>query len=521
MAASNLDPVSDPEPRAAIEMRGINKRFPLVIANEQVDFSVRWGEVHALVGENGAGKSTLMKILYGLYSADSGEISVDGKPAHIREPRDAILAGIGMIHQHFMLVETLTVAENVVLGSEPMRGVTIDFNRARAEVDRLASQYGLDVRANTLVGELSVGQQQRVEILKTLYRGAKIMIMDEPTAVLTPQESHELFKVLRGFAAAGNAIVFISHKLQEVMEVSDRVTVMRDGRRVGTVETAETSPAELARMMVGREILFRVRKTEATPGDTALKVTDLVLQNETHPILNGVSFQVRSGEIVGIAGVEGNGQTELVEVLTGLRRPSAGRITYRGRQVAPHTARTVREAGVGHIPEDRNARGLVADFKVLENVILGDQHRPPYASRFGLLDLDVIRKRTLETLDAFDVRPRSADIPADLLSGGNAQKLIVARELSRRPPILIASQPTRGIDIGAIEFVHSQLIQARDDGSAVLLVSADLNEILTLADRILVMYGGRITGELTPEEATEDRIGPLMVGITKPVAAAG
>jgi len=513
--------VSEPLPRTAVEMRGVNKRFPLVIANENVDFSVRWGEVHALVGENGAGKSTLMKILYGLYSADSGEIFVDGQPALIREPRHAIEAGIGMIHQHFMLVDTLTVAENVVLGSEPMSGLTIDMNRARAEVDRLARQYGLEVRAGALVGELSVGQQQRVEILKTLYRGARIMIMDEPTAVLTPQETHELFKVLREFAAQGNAIVFISHKLQEVMAVSDRVTVMRDGRRVGTVNRAATSPAELAKMMVGREILFRVRKARAEPGSISLQVRDLVLEGETHPILNGVSLDVRSGEIVGIAGVEGNGQTELVEILTGLRLPTGGTITYLDKQLAAHTPRAVREAGVGHIPEDRKSRGLVAEFKVMENAILGDQHRPPNANPAGFLNLEAIRKHTLEGLEAFDVRPRSAELPADLLSGGNAQKLIVARELRRNPPILIAAQPTRGIDIGAIEFVHSRLIEARDGGCALLLVSADLNEILTLADRILVLYSGRITGELAPEEATEDRIGPLMMGITPRVGVPG
>lgn len=492
----------------ALVLRGITKRFPLVLANDHIDLELLWGEVLALVGENGAGKSTLMKIVYGLLTPDEGEMWVDGKPYRPQSPKDAIQRGIGMVHQHFMLVEPFTVLENLVLGLEPGSPFRLDLSRARREALDLMETLGFHVPLDEKVENLPVGLQQRVEILKALYRKARILILDEPTAVLTPQEAEELFRFLRAYVAKGNAAIFISHKLKEVLKLSHRTTVIRDGRVVGTVETAKTSLEELARMMVGREVVLRVEKAPAKPGPVVLSVENLAAP----PRLKGVSFQVRAGEIVGVAGVEGNGQTELVEALTGLR-PFKGQVLYLGKPLPP-TARKVREKGVSHIPEDRNTRGLVLDFTTRENAILGDHYRFPFRGPLDFIQPDAVEEHAQRLLKRFDVRPRSTGLPARRYSGGNAQKIVVGRELLRGPHLLIAAQPTRGVDIGAIEAIHKELIRARDEGLAVLLVSADLTEILALSDRILVLYEGQITGALTPEEASEERLGLLMAGIT-------
>ncbi|GAO75386.1 ABC transporter [Meiothermus ruber H328] len=503
----------------ALELRNITKRYPLVLANDRISLDVRWGEVLAVVGENGAGKSTLMKIVYGLVKPDQGEIWVDGQRVQITEPGDAIALGIGMVHQHFMLVDPFTVLENVILGSEPTQGGQLNLAQARAEVEALMRDLEFDLPLDTPVEELPVGLQQRVEILKALYRKAKILILDEPTAVLTPQEADELFDFLRRYVEQGNAVIFISHKLAEVIKLSHRVTVIRDGKVVGTVNTPETSVNELARMMVGREVILSVDKSEARPTEAVLEVIDLRMpEKDKKHRLNGVSFQVRAGEIVGIAGVEGNGQTELVEAITGLR-PYQGTIRYQGQTLKPN-ARLVREWGVSHIPEDRNLRGLVLDFTTRENLILGDHYRPPYAGFLGFLDATQMEAHAREVVETFDVRPRSTELAARRYSGGNAQKIIVGRELSRKPKVLVAAQPTRGVDIGAIEFIHENIVKARDAGMAVLLVSADLNEVRSLSDRILVMFEGRIMGELKASEASEERLGLLMAGITEGSAQA-
>jgi ABC-type uncharacterized transport system ATPase subunit len=497
----------------ALELKNITKRYPLVLANDRISLDVRWGEVLAVVGENGAGKSTLMKIVYGLVKPDQGEIWVGGQKVNISEPGDAIARGIGMVHQHFMLVDPFTVLENVILGSEPTQGAQLNLAQARSDVEALMKDLEFDLPLDTPVEELPVGLQQRVEILKALYRKAKILILDEPTAVLTPQEADELFDFLRRFVDQGNAVIFISHKLAEVIKLSDRVTVIRDGKVVGTVNTPETNVAELARMMVGREVILSVDKDQAKPGPALLKVSNLSIpgKDKKHR-LDSVSFEVRAGEIVGIAGVEGNGQTELVEAITGLR-PYQGLIEYDGQSLKP-SARTVREWGVSHIPEDRNTRGLVLDFTTRENLILGDHYKSPNAGFLGFLNADHIEASAREIVEQFDVRPRSTELVARRYSGGNAQKIIVGRELSRNPRVLVAAQPTRGVDIGAIEFIHEKIVKARDAGMAVLLVSADLNEVRSLADRILVMFEGRIMGELKASEATEEKLGLLMAGIT-------
>ncbi len=505
----------------AVQMIDVVKRFPLVLANDHVDFDVAWGEVHALIGENGAGKSTLMKVLYGLQAADEGNILVDGREVQLRSARDAIDLGIGMVHQHFMLVETLTVAENIVLGSEPRRGPALDVRGARRKARELIERFGFDLDPDARIDELPVGLQQQVEVLKALYRQARVLIMDEPTAVLTPQETRTLFAFLRSFAADGNAVVFISHKLDEVMEVCDRMSVMRDGRMIGTVLQAETNPQQLASMMVGREVLLRVEKKEAQPGELRMEARGLSL---LHPVkrklvLDDVNLSLRAGEIVGVAGIEGNGQTELVEVLTGLRRPDDGSVWLDGKDVSELGARGRRMAGVSHVPEDRNERGLVRPYTAAWNAVLGDHHREPFANAIGLLDLGAIEAHAKRLIKAYDVRPTATEVTASSYSGGNAQKLVVARELEREPRVLIAAQPTRGVDIGAIEFIHRRLLAARDAGLAVLLVSADLNEVMSVADRIVVMYDGKIMAELSQAEATTERLGLLMAG-SKPATAA-
>jgi len=497
----------------AIEMRGITKGYPRVLANDRVDLDVRKGEIHAIVGENGAGKSTLMKILYGLTPPDAGEIRLEGTRLNKHRPSDAIRAGLGMVHQHFMLVDTLTVAENVVLGEEPrVAGIMIDAAAARERVEKLSSQYGFELDPDEYIENLSVGLEQRVEIVKVLYRGARILILDEPTGVLTPQEVSELFVILRALREAGCTIVFITHKLDEVIELADRVTVMRDGRVTGVVEAAETTKEDLARMMVGRDVLLRVEKAPATAGDTVLAVRGLAaVGRKGTKVLEDVDLEIRAGEVLGVAGVQGNGQTELVEVLTGLRKAHAGEVLLGGADVTGLTPRAIRDLGVAHIPEDRQARGLVLEFTVAENLVLGRHHREPF-SRRGVLRLDAIREHASELIRENDLRPPDPDVAAGTLSGGNQQKVIVAREFDGEPTLLVASQTTRGVDIGAVEFVHQSLLEMRDRGAAVLLVSAELSEIMTLSDRIAVMYGGRIVATFESGEVDEETLGLAMTG---------
>jgi ABC-type uncharacterized transport system ATPase subunit len=497
----------------AVEMRGITKEFPGVIANDKVDFAVRAGEIHALVGENGAGKSTLMNILYGLVHADSGEILIDGRTAHIGGPRDAISQGIGMVHQHFMLIPVFTVGENVMLGREPVTGPGFfDRAKARQEIAKLTREYGLALDPDATMADLPVGLQQRAEIVKVLYRGANILILDEPTGVLTPQETKELFGVLRGLLKTGKTIIFISHKLREVLEISDRITVMRRGKVVGHLVTKDTTEQEIATMMVGREVLLRVDKKPARPGPVTFKVENLTASSDRGvPALKGVSFELRQGEILGIAGVEGNGQSELVEVLAGTRRATGGRVLLADKDVTAFDARTERDAGIAFIPEDRRGTGLVLNYSVADNLILGRQRTPKFAWRELVLRLVAIREWARRLVKEFDIRTPSIESAARNLSGGNQQKIIVAREMASRPKVLLAAQPTRGVDIGAIEFIHRRLVAERDEGTAVLLVSAELDEIRSLSDRIAVIYEGKIVS-IEPGDAPEERLGLLMTG---------
>jgi len=497
---------------ALLELRGITKRFPGVLANDDVDLTLHEGEIVALLGENGAGKTTLMNVAYGLLTPEAGTILFEGKPVQIKSPRQAISLGIGMVHQHFMLVEPLTVAENIVLGQEPSRASIIDFDAARTFVKDLSDKYGLRVDPDARILDLPVGMQQRVEILKALYRGARILILDEPTAVLTPQEVRELFAVIRSLVEEGLTVAFITHKLEEVMNIADRVVVMRDGAVVGEVRPADTDQAGLARMMVGREVVFSVVKEPATRGDTVLSVQDLsVTDARGIESVRGVSFEVRGGEIVAVAGVSGNGQTELVESITGLRMPSGGRIELKGRDITRASARESIEAGVSHVPEDRLRRGLVLEFDLTENIVLGDHRKPPFATR-GIMHPAEMTRVAAERVEAYDVRAPSTRVLASALSGGNQQKLILARELGRNPELLIAAQPTRGLDVGAIEFVHKEIIKERDAGKAVLLVSLELEEVQSLADRILVMFEGQIVKEFAAGEASDEDLGFYMTG---------
>ncbi|GBE25589.1 ribose import ATP-binding protein RbsA [bacterium BMS3Bbin02] len=549
-----------------LELRGITKRFPGVIANEDVNLTVRSGEILGLLGENGAGKSTLMNIMYGLYSATEGEILVDGEIRAFEGPSDAIAAGIGMVHQHFMLVPVMTVAENVVLGVEPLKqkrtpwvfyglvvatlgvlftmlfnlfGVqegieggivallggfaglvwylhrdALDIAESRREVQEISAKYGLAVDPDALIEDLPVGLQQRVEIIKVLFREAEIIIFDEPTSVLTPQEVEEFFGIMRSLQDAGKGVVFITHKLNEINEVCDRITVLRRGKIVGETTPEESTEQGLAEMMVGRPVDLQVHKTEADPGDVVLEVQHLTVDDDRgHTVVRDVSFTVRSGEIVGVAGIQGNGQTELVEAITGLRPGISGTTVLNGEDISDGTPRHVHDAGVAHIPEDRQRMGLVLPFTVTENVILNTYHLEPF-SNGTVVDWPASRAVARELIEQYDVRTPSSEVPASTLSGGNQQKVIVAREFSRAAPLVVASQPTRGIDVGSIEYIHERIVEQRDNGAAILIVSTELDEIMALSDRILVMYEGRIVAETTPGKTTTTDLGLYMAGAT-------
>ncbi|MGH2453386.1 MAG: ABC transporter ATP-binding protein [bacterium] len=499
-------------PDLFLELRDISKRFPGVVANDHIALTVHTGEIHALVGENGAGKSTLMKILYGLYQPDEGEIVVRGAPVRIDGPRRALELGIGMVHQHFMLIPVFTVAENVILGSEPTRGGRLATGRAMEQIEALTKQYEFALSPRDLVANLSVGEQQRVEIIKVLYRGAELLVLDEPTAVLVPQEVEELFANLRRLRDQGKTIIFISHILDEVLAIADRVTVLRRGRVVGTVASADTTKGQLAEMMVGRPVLLQVARPDITPGEVRLAVDGLAVRGaHGRPVVRGVTLVVRRGEIYGIAGVQGNGQTELVEAIVGLRAVASGAVHVDGDDVTRASAGRVRLRGLAHIPEDRQRRGLVLPMQVRENLILGHHHRGLFTNG-PLLDLSQIEAFARERIRDYDIRSPATTTPALALSGGNQQKVIVAREFAFAPGVLLAAHPTRGLDVGATEFVWRQLMEAKAAGMAVLLVSADLDEILSLSDRIGVMYRGELVAERSPGEVTPQELGLYMTG---------
>jgi simple sugar transport system ATP-binding protein len=502
----------------AIELRGISKAFGPVQANRGIDLAVPRGTIHGIIGENGAGKSTLMSILYGFYRPDSGEILIGGKPIAITDSQTAIRAGIGMVFQHFKLVQNFTVLENIILGAEDGPMLSTSLRRARAELKKLAEEYELQVDPDALIEELSVGHQQRVEILKALYRRADILILDEPTGVLTPAEADHLFRILRGLRDEGKTIILITHKLREIMEITDNVSVMRRGEMVASVRTAETSPAELAELMVGRKVLLSVDKAPAQPGAPVLEVRGLrMVDADGVERLRGIDLDIRAGEIVGIAGVAGNGQTQLLEILGGFPEPGAklsGEIRLKGQPLAlkGSDARARRHAGIGHVPEDRQVEGLIMDFSAWENAAFGYHDAPEY-QRGLLMDNAAIRADAIGKIERFDVRPPNPDLAAKNFSGGNQQKIVVAREVERNPDLLLIGQPTRGVDIGAIEFIHKRIVELRDAGRAVLLVSVELDEIMALSDRIAVMFDGRIMGERLPDEATTGDLGCLMAGV--------
>ena len=496
-----------------VEMRGIVKRFPGVIANAGVDFELRHGEIHTLLGENGAGKTTLMNILYGLYEQDEGQILIEGQAVQFKSARDAIKRGLGMVHQHFMLVQRFTVAENIILGQESPRKPRLEkMEDVHERLRKISDQYHLAVDPAAEVWTLSVGEQQRVEILKALYRGAEILILDEPTAVLTPQEVDQLLEIVRRLTREGKSVVFISHKLFEVLAVSDRITVLRDGKKINTVNAADTTREELATMMVGREVLLRVDKKPATPGDVMLEVRDLsAIDDRKLPAVCGLSLEVRSGEILGVAGVAGNGQAELEQVIAGLRKSTSGSVLINGMDVTNHFSQQMGQCGLAHIPSDRYRMGFLTDFTVAENLFLQRIGDAPYTSK-GMIQWKTIRQDAREMVEQFDVRTPSIETSAGNLSGGNIQKMILARELAREPIVLLAAQPTRGLDVSAIEYVHRRLVEYRDAGLAILLFSTELYEILSLSDRIAVMYGGKIVGEVEAEGCNVNDIGLMMAG---------
>ncbi|MFD0978354.1 ABC transporter ATP-binding protein [Tropicimonas aquimaris] len=514
---SGQPPGAAPNAPPAIELRGISKAFGPVQANKDISLKVAKGAIHGIIGENGAGKSTLMSILYGFYKADRGEILIHGKPTEIPDSQAAIAAGIGMVFQHFKLVENFTVLENVVLGAEEGALLRPTLAKARKHLTAIAEEYEMNVDPDALIEEIGVGQQQRVEILKSLYRHADILILDEPTGVLTPAEADHLFRILRGLRDEGKTIILITHKLREIMEVTDTVSVMRRGEMTATVKTAETSPEQLAELMVGRKVLLRVDKKPAQPGKTILKVEDLkVVDDDKVERLKGVSFEVRAGEILGIAGVSGNGQSELLEVLGGMMS-ATGRVEINGESIdltGKHSdGRSRRKRGIAHVPEDRQAEGLIMDFTAWENVAFGYQWDPAYNNGW-LMDNAGIREDTAGKMERFDVRPPNAHLAAKSFSGGNQQKIVLAREIERNPDLLLVGQPTRGVDIGAIEFIHQRIIELRNAGKAILLVSVELDEIMGMSDRIAVMFDGRIMGERLPGETNERELGLLMAGVT-------
>lgn len=494
----------------AVELKNISKVFGDTVANDSINFTVEAGEIHSLLGENGAGKSTLVKILFGLYQQDEGEIFLNEQQYEIEGPSDAIAAGLGMIHQHFMLVDRLTVVENIIAGREIVNRGLLDLEQAREEIAELSTRYGLDVNPRAKIENISVGEQQRVEILKALYREADILILDEPTAVLTPQETEELFQVMNSLKNSGKTIIFITHKLDETMEIADRVTVLRDGKNVGTAVTGETSPQELARMMVGRDVVLRVEKEPAETGEELFSVSNLQLESSHSCGLQDINFSLKAGEIVGIAGVEGNGQLELEETLMGLREPDAGRIELAGENISSCSTYQRRQAGIAHIPSDRLKRGLVTSFQLDWNLILGSEWDSPYARR-GILQQEEIAEHGSTLIDQFQIKTPDLYTRVADLSGGNQQKAIIARELSREPDFILAAHPTRGVDVGAKEYIHNLLLELRDSGKGILLISAELDELRTLSDRLLVIYEGEIIAE-RQEDFAEEELGMLMAG---------
>jgi simple sugar transport system ATP-binding protein len=503
----------------ALEVRNITKRFPGVLANDRVNFDLRKGEIHALLGENGAGKTTLMNIIYGLYTPNEGEFFIANdeglQQVQIHSPNDAIQAGIGMVHQHFMLVPVFTVAENIILGQEITRGPSLDLKTARQKIIQLSEEYGLEIDPDAIVEDLPVGVQQRVEIVKALYRHARILVLDEPTAVLTPQEVESLFRIMRQLTQRGVSIIFITHKLKEVLTIADRITAMRRGQVVGTTTPAESDEHKLAAMMVGREVILTVDKAPAKPTEVVLEVKDLSIVDERGvEVVRQVDFEVRAGEILGIAGVQGNGQTELVEALSGLRQRKSGKIMLAGKEIPELNPRLNVKAGQAHIPEDRHKHGLVLAYSIADNEVLCTYYQPPFA-RGIQRDQKAVLKNAEKLIKLYDIRTPSPHVPASNLSGGNQQKVIVARELSRNVKLLIANQPTRGLDVGSIEFIHREIVDMRDRGLAVLLVSAELDEIMSLSDRIVVLYRGQIVADVVPDQVTPAELGLYMAGSMK------
>ncbi|BCD24672.1 nucleoside ABC transport ATP-binding protein [Bacillus cereus] len=497
-----------------IEMNNITKVFPGIVANDDITLQVKQGEIHALLGENGAGKSTLMNVLFGLYQPEQGEIKIKGKPVKITNPNIANDLGIGMVHQHFMLVHNFTVTENIILGNEPKKNGKIAVEEAAKEIKQLSEQYGLAVDPHAKVEDISVGMQQRVEILKTLYRGAEILIFDEPTAVLTPQEIHELIQIMKKLVQEGKSIILITHKLKEIMEVCDRCTIIRKGKGIGTVDVAETDEHKLAELMVGRQVNFKTEKIEAKPMEEVLSIANLIVHDTRKlPAVKGLDLTVRAGEIVGIAGIDGNGQSELIEAITGLRKVESGSIAIKGKEITNWPVRRITEEGIGHIPEDRHKHGLVLDFSVRDNIVLQTYYKNPFSKK-GILNFSKITEKAKALIEQFDVRTPSEQTLARALSGGNQQKAIIAREVDRNPDLLIAAQPTRGLDVGAIEFIHKKLIEQRDNGKAVLLLSLELDEILNVSDRVAVIYEGKIVAIVDAKETNEQQLGLLMAGGT-------
>ena len=499
-----------------VEMLNIRKEFPGIVANDNITLQLRKGEIHALLGENGAGKSTLMSILFGMYEPDKGEIFVKGQKVQIKNPNDATKYGIGMVHQHFKLVENFTVTQNIVLGCEPkiLFGLGMDLNKAAKRIEELSKQYGLNVDPNAKIENISVGMQQRVEILKMLYRDADVLILDEPTAVLTPQEIDELIKIMKNLINEGKSIIIITHKLKEIKAAADRCTVIRRGRYIGTVDVKTTSEAEMAKMMVGREVSFKVNKKPAKPGDVVLDIKNLSVKNNKKVLgLKDFSIDVRAGEIVGIAGVEGNGQSELIEAITGLRKSESGTINFKNKDITRESIRNRINSGIAHIPEDRHKRGLVLDYTIEENMVLEVYDKKPFSNK-GLLNKKEIKKYAEKIIDEFDVRSgEGAESIARSLSGGNQQKAIIGREIELNPELLIAAQPTRGLDVGSIEYIHKRLVEQRDSGKAVLLVSLELDEILNVSDRIAIINNGELIGVVNADETNENEVGLMMAGI--------